>query len=97
MRRIRCFGSVCLLAFIGAAVALSGCGDDSNPAANAGDGAPSRSTPEELLSDYFKAAYDGQDSSAYAAMLDDDFRFVFLTEDAEGLPVGERALSLPRL
>ena len=46
---------------------------------------PSRSTPEELLTNWFERAYINQDSILYEEMLDDAFRFEFLQEDADSL------------
>src|SRR5215510_6188293 len=46
---------------------------------------PSRSTPEELLTSWFEKAYNNQDSLMYEQMLDTQFQFEFLLEDAEAL------------
>src|SRR5262245_59769852 len=45
----------------------------------------SRSTPTELLTNWFEKAYNTQDSLLYEEMLDTEFQFEFLLEDAEAL------------
>lgn len=47
--------------------------------------APSRSTPRELLTTYFEQAYTSRDSILYAEMLDEEFSFHFLVQDADSL------------
>jgi hypothetical protein len=44
---------------------------------------PSRSTPQELLTTWFENAYARKDSILYEQMLDPQFQFEFLQEDAE--------------
>lgn len=46
---------------------------------------PSRTTPSELLTTYFEQAYTSRDSILYAEMLDDEFSFYFLQQDADSL------------
>src|SRR5262245_62028265 len=46
---------------------------------------PKRGTPKELLTNWFPNAYNNQDSIRYEEMLDTEFQFEFLTEDAESL------------
>lgn len=46
---------------------------------------PKRSSPEELLTNWFENAYNNQDSIRYEEMLHDEFQFEFLQEDAEDL------------
>lgn len=46
---------------------------------------PSRTTPSELLTNWFERAYSTQDSVLYEEMLDDAFEFNFLIVDAESL------------
>jgi len=63
----------------------SGCGDDDeNPMVPEAD-EPDRSTPSALLTAFFETAYSSQDSTLYREMLDDDFRFEFLHQDAESV------------
>ncbi|MFN0152092.1 MAG: hypothetical protein ACKVU1_15430 [bacterium] len=75
-----------LLAALAALVAFApGCGDQHatrpfSPAAPAT--APARATPAALLTDYFETAYSNRDSVLYEAMLDDEYRFEFLPDDA---------------
>lgn len=55
---------------------------------------PSRTTPKELLENWFENAYTQQDSTNYDKMLDAQFQFTFTEVDAEslqasgGLPAG---------
>ena len=46
---------------------------------------PSRKTPNELLTTYFEQAYTSRDSILYAEMLDEEFSFHFLVQDADSL------------
>lgn len=46
---------------------------------------PSRLTAEDLLTDWFEIAYSRQDSVLYEEMLDGEFEFQFLPEDADDL------------
>jgi hypothetical protein len=46
---------------------------------------PSRTSPEELLTNWFERVYSGQDSILYEEMLDDNFQFNFTEEDANEL------------
>jgi hypothetical protein len=65
---------------------FAGCGDDDSEIMEPPDDeAPPRSTPSELLTSYFKTAYTTRDSALYAAMLDSDFRFEFLEQDADSI------------
>ena len=66
-------------------LAFAGCGDDGSEIMEPPDEGPPRSTPSELLTEYFKTAYTTQDTALYAAMLDSDFRFEFLEEDADSI------------
>jgi hypothetical protein len=66
-------------------LSFSGCGDDGSEIMEPPDEAPPRSTPSQLLTEYFKTAYTTQDTALYAAMLDSDFRFEFLEEDADNV------------
>ena len=61
-----------------------------SPSDKDGDGPPpppppGRSTPAELLTSYFKQAYTSRDSILYADMLDEEYSFYFLLEDADSL------------
>jgi hypothetical protein len=56
-----------------------------NPPCNEPPPSPSRSTPRELLTTYFEQAYTSRDSILYAEMLDEEFSFHFLVQDADSL------------
>jgi len=63
----------------------SGCGDDDDNPMDPDANEPDRSTPQALLETFFETAYASQNAALYGAMLDDDFRFEFLAEDADSV------------
>jgi hypothetical protein len=79
--------AIVILIVLAGVIALCGCGnddDDENPM-EPGPSEPARSTPTELLTEYFEKAYTQQDSTLYARMLDEAFTFQFLQADADSL------------
>ena len=75
-----------LIIAVALTLSFAGCGDDESEILEPPpDESPPRSTPEQLLTEYFKTAYTTQDTALYAAMLDSDFRFEFLEEDADSI------------
>ncbi|MFH1277117.1 MAG: hypothetical protein ABIK65_01895 [Candidatus Eisenbacteria bacterium] len=70
-------------AMILAAALFLACGDDDNPA-DAGDPGPELpKTPAELITEFFPAAYASMDSAAYAAILDEDYRFELIPGEVD--------------
>lgn len=57
---------------------------------------PPRDTPTRLIAAYFAQSYAGQDSAAYADMLDEAFEFVFLESDRDSAELDSSGVSWSR-
>ncbi len=63
---------------------LAGCGDD-KPSDSGTVAAPSRGTPDSLLTSWLVNAHSKKDSGAYDAALDSEFTFEFLSEVSDAI------------
>jgi hypothetical protein len=76
-------------ALVGAACFLSSCGgdDDEGPIEPPDETPPVRNRPDSLLASWLERAYNEQDADLYEEMLDADFTFRFLPDDADTFEV----------
>lgn len=74
-----------MMGFLVAAVFASSCEEEMGPDSDGFTPDPDRSSAENLLTNWFETVYSRQDSVLYEQMLDDEYQFCFLPEDADSL------------